>query len=309
LRHRIEVGPAQAGDRLDRVIAASFPDVSRALGQKLIAEGRVTLAGKLGRASERVRSGDVVNIDLVLPPSLSAVPEDIDLEVVYEDESIAVIDKPAGLVVHPAPGHTSGTLVNGLVRRYPWIAESQALRPGLVHRLDKDTSGLMVVALNPAAHNSLVQQIKQRTMRREYVALTSGQVRRGRLLIDVPIGRDPASRIRMAAGPNTIRPRPARTHIRVSEYLAEFSLVHITLDTGRTHQVRVHMAYIGHPVAGDSMYGGVDVAGLDRQFLHAAALQLISPVTGEMMRFHSSLPSDLREVLTGLEEDRGTADV
>jgi 23S rRNA pseudouridine1911/1915/1917 synthase len=239
---------------------------------------------------------------MVIPPSLSAAPQDIELRIVYEDEVMAVIDKPAGLVVHPAPGHPDGTLVNGLVRRYPAIAGSDEFRPGIVHRLDKDTSGLLVVALAPAAQLSLSRQLKARTMHRRYTSLVWGDLRPDRGSIDIPVGRDRASRGRMAAGADAIGARAARTQYTVVERLRELSLLDVVLETGRTHQIRVHMAYIGHPVAGDKLYGGRGLPGLTRQFLHAAELELSHPTTGTAVRFTSPLPPDLNLVLAALIE-------
>lgn len=298
----IEIGPEQTGNRLDRVIVRSLPDISRTLIQKLISDERITTNGKPAKPSDRMRAGDLVSIDFVLPPGLSAIPEDIELTVIYEDESLAVIDKPAGMVVHPAPGHSGGTLVNGLLRRFPQMGGAGHLRPGLVHRLDKDTSGLMVVALSASAQVRLSAQIKQRTVKREYIACVSGRLSHAHFTVDIPVGRDPTFRRRMAAGPNTIGARNARTHVVKSEAMGALSLVHLKLDTGRTHQIRVHMSYIGHPIAGDTLYGGPALPGLERQFLHATKLELTSPVTGQVMRFESPLPFDLQVALNAHRE-------
>ena len=290
----------QSGERLDKVLAASLNDVSRSLLQRLIDGGQVTVAGTPARSSYRVRSGDVIAVDLQMPPSLSADPEPIELPIVYEDEAIVVIDKPAGLVVHPAPGHPGGTLVNALTYRYPQVAAGGGLRPGLVHRLDKDTSGLMVAALTAGAQANLMAQIKRHAVKREYLALVAGHPLRKQYRIDAPIGRDSRSRARMAVGSDTIRPRPAQTHFWVQEYFESFSLLRLRLETGRTHQIRVHLAYAGFPVAGDRVYQGPALPGLWRQFLHATRLDFASPLTGEPMSFISPLPSDLGLVLEEL---------
>ena len=296
-------GEHDRGGRLDVFLAERLPELSRSLARRLIDEGQVTVGGRVEKPSYKVQAGDQVEVELDLPPSLSAEPEPIDLNVVYEDEAICVVDKPAGLVVHPAPGHAGGTLVNALVHRYPSIAGG-GLRPGIVHRLDKDTSGLMVVALTVAAQANLAAQIKRRTVRREYLALVSGHPADRPHVIDAPIGRDRHSRLKMAVGSDTIRPRRARTTFEVVEYIGGCALVRARLETGRTHQVRVHLALARHPVAGDRLYGGATLPGLERQFLHASLLELTSPVTEERQRFESQLPPDLASVLRRLREAR-----
>jgi 23S rRNA pseudouridine1911/1915/1917 synthase len=314
VKERIVATSEDADKRIDRLLAERFSHLSRSLIQRLIDEGRIQRAGQPLKPSYRVRAGDTFAVDLTLPPSLQARPEPVDFEIVYEDEMMAVINKPAGLTVHPAPGHEGGTLVNGLLARYPTLGDSgDALRPGLVHRLDKDTSGLMVVALNERAQSVLAEQVRTRSLKRRYIALVGGQLRPERGVIDVPVGRDRVSRKRMAAGLSTISPRPARTRYQVLEYLEgwqgqhkrePFTLVEVALETGRTHQIRVHMAYIGHPVAGDSLYGGPQIPGLERQFLHAYTLELQSPQTGEMLHFQASLPSDLQTILEQLRQHK-----
>lgn len=298
------VSAGEEGERLDQLVAGLKENISRSLIQRLVSDGGVRLNGRYAKASQRVHAGDTVEVDDVVAPSLSARPDAaIELDVVYEDESMAVIDKPAGLVVHPAAGHESATLVNGLLARYPSLGERNELRPGLVHRLDKDTSGLMVIALNAEAQKSLAEQVRTRRMRRLYLALVSGQLSPDRGVIDIPVGRDPASRKRMSAGMHSIHPRHARTRYRVDRQVQGFTLVDITLETGRTHQIRVHMAYIGHPVVGDPTYSSGPALGLHRQFLHARALELESPGTKQSMRFESALPADLRMVLDRLQEE------
>jgi 23S rRNA pseudouridine1911/1915/1917 synthase len=295
---RLVAAHADEGKRLDRLVSDAFPEVSRSLVQQLIETGKVHIVGRASKSSEKVRPGDVVEVELAPPPSLEAHPEPVPLNVVYEDAAMVVIDKPPGLVVHPAAGHASGTLVNGLLYRYPSLGIDGDVRPGLVHRLDKDTSGLLVVALTPSAQQMLSRQIATRRMKRRYQALVWGRLEPSKALIDVPIGRDPILRRKMAAGHGSLHSRDARTHYDVIEYLDPYTYVNVGLETGRTHQIRVHMAYIGHPVVGDPTYSSHSVAGLDRQFLHAYELELDSPGTGLPMKFSSELPSDLAHVLS-----------
>ncbi len=293
----LRIDEADDGERLDRVLINHLPGISRAVGQKLISLKQVKLNGHTPKASDRVHLGDVVEVDATLPPSLLAAPEAVELQVVYQDHHLAVIDKPAGMVVHPSAGHEGGTMVNGLLRLFPGISSGSEYRPGIVHRLDKDTSGLLVVALTSQAHLELTDQIRSRRMSRHYQALVEGNVRAERATIDVPIGRDPASRKRMKASPQAIAAREARTHITVLERMEQFTLVEAKLETGRTHQIRAHMAFIGHPIVGDRLYSGTAKLGLGRQFLHAYKLELDAPVTGERMSFESRLPEDLQTTL------------
>jgi 23S rRNA pseudouridine1911/1915/1917 synthase len=289
-----------ADKRLDVFLATAMPDLSRSLLQRVVLASGVTVNEVVVRPSERLRENDVVSVTLCLPVSLSASPERIDLTVVYEDDALAVIDKPAGMVVHPAPGHDRGTLVNGLLHRYPQLRGGGDFRPGLVHRLDKDTSGLIVVALTASAQVNLAEQIRGRSMKREYLAVVSGHPETIPHLVDAPIGRDPRSRLKMAVGDATIRPRMARTRFTVERYMPGFSLIRARLETGRTHQIRVHLAHAGYPVAGDRVYGGAKLPGLSRQFLHATELEFTSPVTAERQRFTSPLPPELQSVLERL---------
>jgi 23S rRNA pseudouridine1911/1915/1917 synthase len=251
-----------------------------------------------------LNADDLVEVGLGEPAPLTAEPENIPLQVVYHDSDLAVIDKPAGLVVHPAAGHHSGTLANALAALFPQApGVGRKDRPGIVHRLDKNTSGLMVVALNPAAQQSLQRQIAQRTAERSYLALACGHLAPTRATIEAPIGRDPRDRKRMA--PHGIAARPAQTSYRVLEYLPDLSFLEARLHTGRTHQIRVHLAGIGHPIAGDEAYGGAALPGLHRQFLHAYRLSLCSPSSGELLTFSSPLPPELQRVL---EDLRGEAE-
>jgi 23S rRNA pseudouridine1911/1915/1917 synthase len=294
-----EVRPDESGTRVDSLIARRRPDLSRSLARRLIDEGHVQVNEHLVKASYHVASSDRVSARLQLPASLTATPEDRPLNVVFQDQDFAVIDKAAGMVVHPSAGHPGGTLANALMYLFPGVAGvGTPQRPGIVHRLDKDTSGLMLVALTPHAHRSLQRQIAAHEATRRYVALVSGRMDPAAGIIDAPIGRDPQERRRMAT--YGVAARPARTTFRTVEEFPAFSLLEATLHTGRTHQIRVHLAAVGHPIAGDSLYRGTTVAGLARQFLHAYRLDLRSPSTNEQLHFSSEPPVDLQLVLRNL---------
>lgn len=303
----VAVERAQHGERLDRALAALVPEFSRSYLQQLIEGGAVRLGGApAARSSARVKAGDRLSVELRPTPQSQAFrPEDIPLDVVHEDDHVAVIDKPAGLVVHPAPGNWSGTLLNGLLAR---DAKAAALpRAGIVHRLDKDTSGLMVVARSRRAMDALVQAIAAREVARQYLALAhrrwEGAPHRG---VDAPIGRDPRNRLRMAVVDLARHPgKPARTDIELLAQAGEGCLVRCTLHTGRTHQIRVHMAGIGHPLVADALYGGAPAAGLARQALHAWRLAFAHPVSGEPLEFRSRPPADMASALAawGLDPD------
>jgi 23S rRNA pseudouridine1911/1915/1917 synthase len=288
----------EAGQRIDRVAAARMPDLSRSRVQRLIEDGLVTLNGQPVRASTSVRTGDRLEVVVPPPEPTELIPQEIPLPVVYEDADVVVVDKPAGLVVHPAPGHAQGTMVNALLARYPDLAIGGSLRPGIVHRLDRFTSGLIVVARHDVAFQHLAAQTKARTMLKAYLVLVDGHMpeREGR--IDAPIGRHPRERKRMAV---VSKGRPARTRYRVMEELGPYTLVEAQLETGRTHQIRVHLAYSGHPVLGDPQYGRqAGVLGLTRQFLHAYQLGFRLPSSDEFRLFEAPLPEDLATVLEKL---------
>lgn len=300
----------QGGERLDRFLAAHVPDVSRAEVQRWIKEARATVDGRPAKASYKLRAGETV---LLLRPPLVEVqiePEPIPLHVAYEDDDLLVVDKPAGLVVHPAPGHMHGTLVNALLARYPDLGQvGGPERAGIVHRLDSDTSGLLLVAKTAAALERLQRQFKTRRVEKIYLALVEGRVdvKEGR--IEAPIARDPANRQRMAVVPESRGGRRAVTTFRVlghflspaSQERHEFSLLELNLLTGRTHQIRVHLAFIKHPVAGDRIYGRrKQRIACPRQFLHAARLAFTQPTTGETISIESPLPADLQSVLERL---------
>ena len=299
-------GREEINQRLDRFVASSLADLSRTYVQQLIEAGRVRVDGIVRRSKFKVTPGEVVVVD-VPPPTVEAFePEDIPLVIVYEDDDVIVVDKPAGLVVHPAPGHARGTLVNALLHHAPGISIGGTNRPGIVHRLDKDTSGLIVVAKSDRARLALASQWETRSVRKGYVALASGVVEPEEGTIEAPIGRDPQQRQRMAV---TAKGRPAVTHFAVRERFAAATLLDVEIETGRTHQIRVHLAFIDHPIVGDSVYGRSRAGALrrgdpwsPRQFLHAARLGFRLP-DGREVAFESPLPADLRAVLDGLREE------
>ncbi len=292
-RRVLRVPALLAGQRLDVALAHAFPDLSRSFLQKLIAEGRVRVDGRPAKAGQRVRVGSEVVVEIPPPEPTELVPEPIPLTVVYEDEDLLVVDKPAGMVVHPAPGHPRGTLVNAILARHPEIHIGGTVRPGIVHRLDRDTSGLILVAKNERALVNLQAQLKNRQIEKEYIALVHGRLPQKEGVIEAPIGRDPRDRTKMAVVPGG---RPAVTRYRVLEELPTFTLVAAYPVTGRTHQIRVHFAWIGHPVVGDQVYGR-DRTGLRRQFLHAARLKFRHPRTGEWIEVRSPLPAELQGFL------------
>jgi 23S rRNA pseudouridine1911/1915/1917 synthase len=301
---RVPDGPI---GRIDRFVADAT-GLSRSHVQRLITDGRLTVEGVPVRANTVVPAGTEVRLDVPEPTPLDLAPStDINLSIVYEDDDLLIVDKPAGLVVHPSPGHHAGdTLVNALLARaggaeYGGIAG--VARPGIVHRLDRDTSGLLMVAKHDAAQASLMTQLKARRIRKTYQALVAGEVAAAVGRIEAPVGRDPKHRTRMAVVPDG---RPSITGYRVRERFTGWTLLELDLVTGRTHQIRVHLEAIGHPVAGDPVYGtgtsrrGPD--GLDRLFLHAWRLELTSPSTGSLIRAEAPLPGELEAVLASLRE-------
>ncbi len=300
---RVPDGPR---GRVDRYVADAT-GLSRSYVQKLISDGRLTVAGEALRANDVVGAGTELRLEVpeARPLALRPAPE-IALRVVYQDDDLLIIDKPAGLVVHPAPGHPGGTLVNALLAHgdgSTWGGIAGVQRPGIVHRLDRDTSGLLMVARRDSAQASLMAQLKARRIKKTYQALVGGSVSAAVGRIEAPIGRDPKHRTRMAVVPDG---RPSVTGYRVRERFAEWTLVELDLVTGRTHQIRVHLEAIGHPVAGDRVYGtGTSrrgPQGLDRLFLHAWRLELTSPGDGHLIRAVAPLPAELDGVLNGLRE-------
>jgi len=288
---RLLVGPERAGRRLDAAVGEELG--SRAEAQRLIAAGRVLVDGEPRPKRHALVAGEVVVFRPLPPPVSRLVPEPVPFVVRYEDDHLLVIDKPAGVVVHPAPGHATGTLVHGLVARDARGGDPE--RPGIVHRLDRDTSGLLVVARSERAHRRLSRLMRDRAIDRRYLALAHGAMPPA-LTVDRPVGRDRRSRTRMSTA--TERGRPAVTHLRRLETVGRYTLVEARLETGRTHQIRVHLEAVGHPVAGDPLYGRrPDELGIGRQFLHAARLSLPHPETGEPLVVESPLPPDLAAAL------------
>ena len=279
--------------RLDKYVSEKC-DISRSRAQKLIDEGYVTVDGHLAKAGQRLNPGSKV-LALIPPPTpLSLAPEEIPLRIIYQDNDLLVVDKPAGIAVHPAPGHPSHTLVNAILAHCPDLAGiGGSLRPGIVHRLDKDTSGLMVVAKSDVAQTSLSHQLKQRTMIKKYLALVCGRLSPKQGAIEAPIGRHPRDRKRMAV---VSTGREARTQYQAIKYLGDYTLVQVQPETGRTHQIRVHFSAIGHPLYGDPVYGKKSPL-LGRQFLHAHYLGFRLPHNGEFVEFGSELPAELERVL------------
>lgn len=301
---RVALKVTTAGQRLDRYVADAVPALSRTSAQRLLDAGRITVNGALAKASYRVEAGDRIDVSIPPPEPVDTLPESIPLDVVYEDSDILVVDKPPGMVVHPAYGHRSGTLVNAVLAHSPDLAGvGGELRPGIVHRLDKDTSGLIVVAKCDRALQALQAQFKRREVTKLYVALVEGSLQPRTGIIDAPIGRDIKARKRMAVV--LAVGREAQTKYRVLEYLPGYTLIEAEPKTGRTHQIRVHMAFIGHPLAGDSVYGHRRrPPGLTRHFLHAARLGMRLPSTNEWRVFESTLPHDLVQVLDMLRSER-----
>jgi 23S rRNA pseudouridine1911/1915/1917 synthase len=295
---------AERRERLDKYIAAQVPELSRSAAQRLIDEGLITVNAQRVDAAHRLRAGDriIVRIPEQKPSTLE--PEPMALAMVYEDDDLLVIDKPAGLVVHPSAGHATGTLVHGLLAHAPdmrGVGDEQ--RPGIVHRLDKDTSGLIVIAKHDRAHRLLQKQFQARTVKKRYVALVEGKLAKREGVIDAPIGRDPVHRKRMQV---SSKGRAARTRYKVARELVDeegnvYSLVDAYPETGRTHQIRVHLTSIGHPIAGDTLYGRRKTTlPIKRHFLHAAELTFDLPSNGERRTFSARLPGELARVLEAL---------
>lgn len=292
-----EVDDFNAGKRLDVYLAYENPSLSRSRIQDLIAGGMVMVNGALSRSSYRLRSGDEVMLSVPLPEELRVEPEPVPLDIYYEDSDLVVVNKPRGMVVHPAAGNYSGTLVNALVHHCRDLSGiNGVLRPGIVHRLDKDTSGLLVVAKNDASHLGLARQLKDRRVVRRYLALAHGSLTEVKGIIDAPVGRHPRDRQRMAvvAGGG----RLAVTHYCVLQKFSKCTLLKVRLETGRTHQIRVHLSYLGHPLVGDTKYAPArNHFGLEGQFLHAAVLGFHHPRSGEYLEFSAPLPGELADFL------------
>jgi 23S rRNA pseudouridine1911/1915/1917 synthase len=306
----LTVGEADAGVRLDAYLATHIDGWSRARLQRLIEAGDVLVNGNLAKASYKVSASDEVEVELTPPPASNFTPENIPLEIIFEDNDVIVINKPAGLVVHPAAGINSGTLANALAYHFQQLANSGSIRPGIVHRLDKDTSGLLVAAKTEAAHQDLSDQFRAREVFKSYIALVYGVVKQESGRIEQPIARDPRNRTRMAIVPGG---RGALSLYKVRRSYDSFTLLDVELKTGRTHQIRVHLSWLKHPVVGDELYGGgrdnnvqdvqlrARIRKLNRQFLHAEQLGFHHPQTGEQMRFVAPLPVELAALLEELE--------
>ena len=286
------------GKRLDVFLADREKELSRSHIQKLIEGGAVLVNGRAVKVNYKLRTGDSVEIHVLEAQEWKILPEAIPLDVLYEDEDIIVINKARGMVVHPAAGVSSGTLVNALLYHCKDLSGiNGVIRPGIVHRLDKDTSGVMVAAKNDAAHVDLAEQIRLKTAHRIYQALVLGTIAEGKGVIRAPIGRHPTERKKMAVVPNG---KEATTHFRVLERFSSYTFVECRLQTGRTHQIRVHMAYIGHPLLGDPKYGKNSPFAIEGQALHSAELMLTHPRTKERLRFAAAMPADMEEILRTL---------
>jgi 23S rRNA pseudouridine1911/1915/1917 synthase len=290
----LEVPPEAAGERLDRFLSGLEEVGSRAAAERLLSQRRVKVNGSPEPKSHRLAAGDVLAVSVQESRPSTLEPEQLDLRIAFEDEHLLVVDKPAGIVVHPSGGHASGTLVHGLLG-YAVAGGKEAERPGIVHRLDRDTSGLLVVARSEEAHRRLQQVLRRRKLVREYLALVRGRPRSKRGRIEAPIGRDRHDPTRISL--DTDSPRDAATNFEVVEPMRRHALLRAALETGRTHQIRVHLAAIDLPVSGDPAYGIEGDLGLERQFLHAARLAFPHPFTGEPVEAESPLPSDLQAAL------------
>jgi 23S rRNA pseudouridine1911/1915/1917 synthase len=308
-RLEVDVAADQAGERLDKYLASVLAEFSRAQIQRLIRDERVHIGETVPRANTTVKAGDRVVLDVPEQAESTVEPEELPLPILYEDADLVVVDKPAGMVVHPAAGHSRGTLVNALLHHIKDLSGiGGELRPGIVHRLDRGTSGVMVIAKHDRSHEALSRQFHDREVEKEYVALVWGVVQAGRR-IDAPIGRDPRDRQKMSA--RARRARSAVTRITYAQHLRGVTLVRVAIATGRTHQIRVHLSAIGHPIVGDTLYGGVRrrvpgdlraVGRLERPFLHATRLAFTHPGDGRPMEFSAPLPADLQTVLDDIME-------
>lgn len=306
---KIELTLLDRGERLDKALATTMSELSRMQWQRLIKEGRVLVDGQIANPGQRLKGGEQIAADIPEAVESELVAEPIPLDVRYEDSDILIVNKPAGMVVHPGTGHESGTLVNALLSHCPDLSGiGDTKRPGIVHRLDRYTSGLLVIAKNDPAQRSLQQQFKQRTVGKKYLALVHGKIQPTSALIDAPIGRDPKHRKKMSViVPGSPRARSARARSAQTQYRAlkiyeEYSFLECTIFTGRTHQIRVHLAYIKYPIVGDHIYGRrKQTLPLKRQFLHAAELTLMRPSDQKELTFSAELPAELQTILEGLE--------
>ena len=303
----LTVEPASAGARLDRWLSERLTDLSRARLQSLIRGGLVRVDGAASKAAHRLRGGERVEIEVPPPADETLTPESVPLSIVYEDPHVLVVDKPAGMVVHPGAGRSGGTLAGAILAHAPTTAGvGGPRRPGIVHRLDKDTSGLLVVAKTPQAYDDLVEQLAARTVTRRYLAVVHGRVRANEAVVDAPIGRHPTDRVKMAIRPAG-RGKRAVTRYRVLERFADFTLLEVRLETGRTHQIRVHLASLGHPVVGDSVYGKPRTRSpipLDGYALHATGLAFVHPAFRKVIECAAPIPARIESLLLHLRDGR-----
>lgn len=311
-RHRLSVSAEEAGQRLDRYLAVRFPELSRKRLQELVDAGHVRVGGRTSKRSHQVEAGETVEIEIPPPPSLEVRPEALPFEILYADEDLAVVNKPAGMIVHPGAAASAGTLVSALLHRFGKLSTvSGPLRPGIVHRLDRGTSGALLVARSDAAHRNLVEQFRERRIEKTYLALLHGRMKQESGRIELPVARDLRRRSRMTA--RRREGRPARTDWRVLIRLEGFTLLEADLHTGRTHQLRVHFSALGHPVVGDTLYGAPRLvrAGsaalppLGRNFLHAARIRFLHPRSGEPVEVRAPLPAELRVFFGQLAQAQG----
>jgi len=286
----------EAGPRIDSYVAQNCPELSRSQAQKLISSGDIRVNGEQVKAGLKLNPGDKITVSIPPASSGNLLPENIPLKILYEDDDVLVVNKPPGLTVHPAPGHPNHTLVNAILSHLPSLTESDdTLRPGIVHRLDKDTSGIILVAKNMVAQANLSEQFKSHSILKKYIALVHGHLAPEQGVIEAPIGRDTRNRKKMAIA-DEARGRDARTHYQVIKYIGKYTLLEVTTETGRTHQIRVHLTAIGYPVVGDETYG-IKSKILSRQFLHATRIGFSLPSNGQYMEIESPLPEDLEKAL------------
>ncbi|MDT9023853.1 MULTISPECIES: RluA family pseudouridine synthase [Rossellomorea] len=300
IQHNIQ--QEDQGERIDKVVSQLNKEWSRSQVQQWIKEGHIKVNGEAVKPNFKCPADAVIEVSIPEPEELDVEPEDLNLDIAYEDGDVIVVNKPKGMVVHPAPGHYSGTMVNGLMFHCKDLSGiNGVLRPGIVHRIDKDTSGLLMVAKNDMAHEHLVNQLVAKSVTRKYTAIVHGLIPHEYGTIDAPIGRDPKDRQSMAVVDNG---KQAVTHFRVLDRYKDFTLVECELETGRTHQIRVHMKYIGFPLAGDPKYGPRKTLSIEGQALHAGVLGFVHPRTEEYMEFHTELPHEFTKLVKHLENNR-----
>ena len=302
MNREYELTAEESGQRLDKYLAGEMTDLSRSRIKELVQAGEVLVNGKKSKVSYKVQKGDLIQVTVLPLEPLALEAENIPLDIVYEDEDVIVVNKPQGMVVHPAAGHPSHTLVNALLYHTRDLADSpEGFRPGIVHRIDKDTSGLLMVAKNAVARESLEKQLAAKSNKRQYLAIVHGNFAEEEGTIDAPIGRNPKDRKQMAV---VEKGKSAVTHFKVLEQYQGYSLVECQLETGRTHQIRVHMAYIGHPLAGDPLYGPRKTLPGHGQFLHAKTLGFEQPRTGEWLEFSVQPPEIFQQTVADLRKKR-----